>query len=202
MWADTNVDVLGDEIEGRWIQALNALGRTGKKDVAFDVRTSNDAIADYVTKFGHEPVDRERTLTGYWSMEHEVSKSVVKRGRVLHRNPFEILMDSGIGSDTVSRMLFREYATQVKGRRQLEWSRSPDIRRLASIVELSDEDVMDVHDHDAYMLAQLTVNQWNVVVRNQAVSTLLGIANSGKIVEMNEFLEDIGAGSIFVLDPI
>lgn len=203
MFCDEQVETLASELSERWMAILKTVGRDGKRDVACDVRMSNDAIGDYISKFGHRPVDLVATQQRYWSMQSEIAKSTSKKARGDHRNPFEILYDSGaVGIDpdyvTRSRALFREYERETKGRRQLEWSRIPDLRRVCTIVPLSDEDLQLKFDHDSILLAKLTVEQWHIVLRNAAVASLLSIADSGNVSELYEFLEDIGAGHVLV----
>lgn len=189
--ADSNLDVLGDELSYRWIAILKTLGRAGKEGIACDVRVSNDAIVDYIAKFGHEPIDGEFTKKQYWSMEHEVAKASSKRSSK-GRNPFQILLDTQSG-DKSSMALWREYAKVSKGRRQLEWSRIPNLRELFGLYEKSDEEIMDTHDKSSVLLARLTVDEWQAVLRCGAVVTLLQIAAEGSIIELREFLSDIGA---------
>jgi len=195
--ADCNPDKISRDLEDRWLRTLATIGRDGRQGIACDVRVSNDAIADYITKFGHEPVDPEKTKAHYWSMEQELAKSINKKATKGNRNPFEILACTGVTSDTQSRVLFREYATTTKGKRQLEWSRSPNLHRLAGVPEITDQEIMQLHDQDAYLLAKLSMEQWHIVLRNAAVATLIDLAGKGDITDLIVFLEDIGAGNPF-----
>lgn len=198
MLADANMNRLSADLSDRWLRILQTINRSGLTGIACDVRTSNDAIADYLAKWGHQPIDPEATKARYWSMEHELAKATSKRAKGIHRNPFQILHDTSIPSDKQSRALFREYAATTKGKRQLEWSRSPNLHKMAGVTEVTDEEIMQLHDQDAYLLARLSVEQWHIVLRNAAVSTLIDLAGKGDIIELTEFLEDIGAGNPFL----
>lgn len=196
MFVDTDLSKLSDELSQRWLQILKTIGRNGLNGIACDVRVSNDAIADYIAKWGHQPIDEQATKDKYWTMEHELSKATSKKAQGTHRNPFQILYDSGTG-DKRSAALFREYAETTKGKRQLEWSRTPNLKRAYGIVDYTDEEIMDKHDQEAVLLARLTIDQWHAVIRNAGVCTLLQIAGSGSLTELQTFLMDIGAGNPF-----
>jgi hypothetical protein len=196
LFVDADLDKLSADLQERWMGILPTVGRTGIDVMACDVRISNDAVADYISKWGREPVDRDATIERYWSMQREVAKSTSKKANKGGRNPFQILMDTGLQEDKQSRYLFREYISSTKGRRQLEWSRVPDLRSMSGIAAATDEEVMNTHDQEAYMLARLTFEQWQIVLRNAAVGTLLNIASDGNVSELYEFLYDIGAGNV------
>lgn len=76
-----------------------------------------DYAAEYVGKFGREPVE------GHWGASHELTAGHLKRAqRSAHATPWQLLRDAAAG-DVRSGELWREYAHAFQGRRQLFWSR-------------------------------------------------------------------------------
>jgi hypothetical protein len=191
-------DHMATELRQRWIDKLAALGRSAIGSVGCDVRLSNDAIADYIAKWGRDPSDPAKTKSKYWSMEAEVAKASSKAAGGGNLNPFQLLDEIAVANilglaPTVEKSLFEEYARVTKGRRQLEYSRSPSLIREFGVRDRSDEEIMDTHDSNAVLLASLDVEQWQCVLRVSAVGTLLRIAGEGDIKQLYDFLEEIGA---------
>lgn len=126
-----------------------------------DVRPAKYA-ADYVAKFGFAA---------------ELVKTMRKKGREGRRNQWKMLADAAAG-DKRAAWLFREYAGNFKGRRQLFWSRG--LREKLSLdEELTEQQAMDLHDDDAEMLFLVDPDTWAVVLRANARASVLVAAREG-----------------------
>nr|MDQ2887761.1 protein rep [Chloroflexota bacterium] len=83
----------------------------------FQIDRTYGAVADYIAKFGHEPIsDRP------WGIESEITKGHTKRGRVeRHYTPFALLDAIADGHENLVPK-WQEYARVFKGRKQLNYS--------------------------------------------------------------------------------
>lgn len=121
------------EISARWQAKIDTLGYSANLAHGVDVRTAESDIADYVAKWGHEPIDR------HWGADTELAKSNVKRAAIGGLTPFQILgVVAGVQTDTDAAMLllgttdvkalkrrcsalFCEFWYAYKGRARLHW---------------------------------------------------------------------------------
>lgn len=125
-----------------WIEVLIKVGlaeRCQMSDmlkVAFDIQ-NGDYAAEYIAKFGHEPAKATLQRTGNtWGVSHEMTKAHAKVGKRLGgRTPFTLIADF-IEGDEESGELFKDFAKQFKGKRQLFWS--PKLRVALRIVDWSE----------------------------------------------------------------
>ena len=171
---------------------LASNSRTASYARGVDVRTAESDVAEYVAKFGHEPVDMKRP--GKWTIEREMTKAPAKVAKgEKGRSPMQLLADYTAG-DKKAGELFKEYAAAFKGRNQLVWSRG--LRdRLGLGKEETDEEVAKREDEAAHLLAEVTMPQWRVVLANDARGELLEIASSGDRAAVDRFLLSIGCKS-------
>lgn len=79
-------------------------------------------------------------------------------------------------------LLYREYMKAMKGKRQLTWSRTPDIRAAAGLSEEKSEDEIIVGESAGYvLLARLTPCQWSAIVKRDKRGALLDLAAVGDV---------------------
>lgn len=168
-------------LKTRWLELLKKQGRDASWANGVDVRMSDKDIAEYLAKYGEEP---------NWKIEHEMTKTPSKIAKKGGRTAFQLLKDFSEG-DTVSGRLFMQYVVNFKGKSQLHWSKG--LRSLLHMdVELSDKEVATKLENDAILLAQLTRDQWRLVVGNDARAELLNIAARGDIDGLWSFLATLG----------
>lgn len=79
------VSQLSDILKERWLEKLGELGYDATWEHGLDVRTADSAIADYIAKFGHEPLEK------HWAVEHELTKGVFKAVCLEGMTPFDLL---------------------------------------------------------------------------------------------------------------
>jgi hypothetical protein len=155
-------------LKQQWIDVLQAQGYTASFERGVDVQTRDENIRDYISKFGHQPVNV------HWSLEHELTKAVTKKARKGGRTPMQLLADYGAG-DVAAGALWYEYASAFKRRNQLVWSRG--LRKLLNMgKEKSNAELSDDTPDEVRVLAQLTVLQWRGIVRADLRGDLLQMA--------------------------
>ena len=179
-----------DFIFPRWLAALSECDRSASSDRGIDVRTAKSDVALYVAKWGHEPRNPKRPFG--WTIEHELTKSVSRMSRGdKGLTPLDLLQAFLCGDQRAGK-LWQEYACTFKGRHQLQWSRG--LRELLGLGKLeSDQEIAERADQPATLLARLSLYQWQVVLGNDARGELLEVASSGDVVQLQEFLHQIGA---------
>lgn len=146
--------------------------------------SSNDRVADYVAKWGHDP---------RWDVQHELAKANSKRGRGGKSKHYTLadLLWSYI--DTGNRRhgaLWVEFGLAMKGRKQLVWA--PGLREWAGLgVELTDDQVAE--DASDYLVDLAVVDDltWQVVRRQERRAELLAVADSGDRAQVHDWLWDV-----------
>jgi hypothetical protein len=130
-----------------------------------------------------------------WGLESEMTQWHRKRGKIDSRTPFDLLRDVAEHDDPHSGRLFREYSEAFHGRHQLQFSRG--LKARYQISEVSDEELVQRHDEDAFLLGSLDHDQWRTVCRVEARGVLLEVAASGgweAVLRMLADLERLLAG--------
>jgi hypothetical protein len=176
------------DLGGRWASAVATVAdRLGLglqvNGHGFALTTDWATISDYVTKVGDE---------SDWTMAHEVTKQVVKRGRKGSRTATDLL-DSMLLGDELAGDLWREFARATFRQKQLEWS--PGGRALLGLgVEKSDEELAAEVSDQAVLMAMLTVPEWRVILGNDLRAELLAVAGRGDRDEVLRWLAEVLAG--------
>lgn len=180
---------VGDSLKKKWGVVLGRYERTCTYLHGVDFRTADSDVVDYISKFGHEPVDFKRP--GRWSMEHELTKGAVKRGRGDRgRGPLQLLCDYLVGDQEAGR-LWVIFQKAFKGKRQLVWSRG--LRELLGVgQEETDLQIAKREDEAASLLALLSLEQWRMVLGNDIRGELLEVASSGDYETLRAFLAGFG----------
>jgi len=146
------VGKLQNAIFGHWRNALKRSGKTASSTYGVDVRSAESDIANYIAKYGHEPIESA------WDITHELTKLPVKRAGGDSRTPLELLAQFAEG-DTKSGNLWIEYARTFKGTKQLVWS--TDIRkRLKLETEKNDQEVSEEIPQEFMPFVEITRRDW------------------------------------------
>lgn len=93
-WIDEFESKLGD----KWLIELQRRGYDATKYRGVQVDTADSKIADYIAKYGHEPLDL------VWGAEHEIAKAPIKRAHKDGLTPFELLGAAGGDKAALERM--------------------------------------------------------------------------------------------------
>ena len=120
---------------------------------------------------GAEHVQAYLAKHGSWSIEQEMTKSHIKRGRDSNMTPFDLLRDVLKNDDDYSKALFREYASAFKGKRQLHWSRG--LKDRFGITDKTDEELAKEKVELADLLGILSPEEWRHILHNDKRAQLL-----------------------------
>lgn len=162
----------------RYENKLALVGRYAHPIHGVDVRVGDTYVADYISKYGHEPPPA-------WSLAAEVSKSFSKTAKADgHYTPFQLLDFE----DT--KNLFVEYAMTMKKYNQLRWSNKLR-KKLGLGAEISDEELAAMQDDDATLFAQLTIEQWKKIIKKEVRGHILEVASLGDVELFQTYLEHL-----------
>ena len=169
----------------QWRRSVEYEGLTINEH-GFKLNRTYGGVADYVAKFGREP------MKAPWSAATELTKGHLKHGHSEeHLTPFAMLELIAQGCDEL-KPIFREYARCFKGKHQLVWSSGLRALLLDDIGEKLDIELAQEPEEEV-LLGQLSQDQWKVVLANDARGKLLEIARMGDWKHVEAFLIDIGA---------
>lgn len=184
--SDVSLERYERTIRRTWRQAAAHEGLTMNQH-GFKLDRTFGAVADYVAKYGHEP------LGVPWGVEAEMAKGHLKRGRgmIEHLTAFGLLLRIYDGQTSLIPV-FKEYATYFKGKHQLHWSSGLRKLLLGTDEEPTDEELAEATREDAELLGLLTREQWRVVLANDARGDVLEVARSGDWEQVKAFLVGIG----------
>lgn len=170
-------------LKERWIYLLQKQGRDASWANGVDVRMSDEAISQYLAKYGQEP---------QWKIEHEMTKAPAKIAKNGGRTAFQLLKDYFNG-DELSGRLFMQYAANFKGKSQLHWSKG--LRSLLSLEkEKTDEELANSKELDSILWAQVTRKQWLYIVNNDARAEFINLAAAGDVVAFWSFVDELTGG--------
>jgi hypothetical protein len=164
----------------RW--AAIVLKMTGKavnlaKGFGFERACSIQAAGDYVAK---------------WGVDSEIAKAHVKVSRKGGRSPWQLLADASEG-DHRARMVFREYASAMKGARHLTWARG--LRELYLIEpEKTDEELarMDAPFNGDAQIIEFRRGIWFEIRKAGHLPEILSAAEDAGKPGILKFLRGVG----------
>ena len=112
-----------------------------------------------------------------WGLEDEMTKGHTKKA--LHgETPFDFLRSFlADGEDKQAAALFREFAETFKGKRQLHWSRG--LKARFAVEEASDEQLAAKIEDRAFLLGQISLEQWRDVLAVDGRGQVLQLAAVG-----------------------
>jgi len=163
-----------------WKKALNHRNYGADYTHGLDVTTAKDTVADYIAKWGKEPINPE------WSVSSEITKQPVKQARKGGKTPTAILFDYGEGVQGMGK-LWREYAYAMKGRNQLVWSRGMR-DKLGIGKEKTDGEIAADVPADSILLASLNRDQWKIILKGDFRSDVLFHAANDDEATFNQWL--------------
>ena len=155
---ETNLKQMQKRMYKLWNAACKKFGLSTTESYGIDLQ-------------GAEHVQAYLSKHGSWSIEQEMTKSHIKRGRESNMTPFDLLRDVLENDDDYSKALFREYASAFKGKRQLHWSRG--LKDYFGVTDKTDEELAKEKVEQADLLGLLTSDQWRKVIRSEQRAQLL-----------------------------
>lgn len=171
-----------------WRDCVTEAGGSSKWEYACALTVSDNSIAEYITKWGHEPETKTLERLSRWSKAQEMTRVVSKHGQGEHLTPFDFLqayMSDNTSGAAYWGHLYRKYATATWGQRQLTWSRGlrEDISNL--------DDTEQVERIDGYaLLAIISANDWRAIIDRDERGTILDCAARGDVAMMRDIIRD------------
>lgn len=171
---------LQTQVGTRWLEMLDREGLTGSNRRAIDVRTADDQIAEYISKFGRMPHD--------WSMQadpYEIAYSTAKTPKNGNFGVLDILFAAADNQRYAN--LFKEYYSATKGKSQLHWAKGLK----------SDLDVQVIRDALAaegietetdILLAEIDLELWRYISRMGFIGQVMTYANTGDATKLSTLL--------------
>lgn len=156
---------------------------------AVDVKGWCDA-SDYLAK-----QDDSR----HWGVDREVAKASTKAGKAKGKHPFGLLAQASVG-DKQSGARFIEYASVMRGKRQLFWSAG--LKGKVGLGEVTDEELADQQRDAADLLGMLDLNDWRLIRdAGQRAAVLDAAESNGGWAAVLHLVRSIKAKLVPVLDP-
>lgn len=157
-----------------WVRCLFKHGLANALDMkgierSLDVRDGSKA-GEYICKFGSDgesKLVKDGSKSVHWDMADEATKAHIKTGRKGSVTPFDMLRISSSTVDDKERIhyrtLFREYASCMKGKSQIRWSRG--LRDFYNVGEqLTDQEIVDLQEERATLKAVITKTEWSQLI--------------------------------------
>lgn len=143
-------------------------------------------LAEYVSKVGKEEPK--------WTLELEMTKGHIKRGKIEGMTPFDLLRAFRDTGDCDHANRFIEYSRAFKGKRQLTWSRG--LRDLLALdEELTDEQLAEAHEDDAELFALVDLDAWTIIRKKNLRGQLIEVCGQG-IEALQNFIVNIKKGTV------
>jgi hypothetical protein len=158
---NVSLDYIKYKLTEMWQNALNKFGLTGSEKYRLHLQKAENAN-DYVSK---------------WSLEQELTKSHIKKGKKESLTPFDFLREYLNTEDNHYLVLFKDYAEALKGKRQLQWSKGLKERFL--IVDKSDEQVAVEHKELADLLGTIPYDIWKYIIKAEGRAKFLDLTEKG-----------------------
>jgi hypothetical protein len=111
-----------------------------------------------------------------WGLESEMTKGHIKKSND-GETPFDLLRAYLADCDKQAGALFVQFAEAFRGKRQLHWSTG--LKKRFQIGEMTDEELANKQDDKAILLGSITLNQWRYILKNEARSLVLELAEQG-----------------------
>ena len=145
-----------EALRSRWLRSLELVGLDGHGPAALHVGGARRA-GSYLAKFGLDEASQGEGGSG-WGIGDELTRGGSKAGQ--GRHPFRLLADA-IDGDKAAGRRFVEYATALKGRRQLVWS--PGLKERVGLDELDDDAAAEGEAGEVQEVALIGADDWRDV---------------------------------------
>ena len=180
-WERTVSRKLGRQINGHGLTLQLVGGGSDQGGTDEDARQ----LSKYVVKGLEDSI---------WGVPQEMTGGHIKKGRMGGRTPFALLHDYATQDDKQAGALFVEFVKAFHGRRQLSWSKGLRSKLLGTELEVSDQELAEMHTEESTLLGTLTLEQWRRVLvapRKDTRGLLLEVAAAGGWPAVETFLETL-----------
>lgn len=183
-----SADSVRDLLSSRYTEILKGkkLKRYASAEHGVKVQIGDAHVGDYVAKFGS---DKEST----WGLAAEMTKGAVKSAGLKHGEhytPFQLLDASKMGDKQAGKM-FQEYAQAFKGKHQIG-GLSQQRKRLGLSQAMSDEEIAEAGQVDAFRMLGLIDQQWAKIRRGGMRGMLLEVVRDADYETVSKYLHQRG----------
>jgi hypothetical protein len=183
-----------DDIRSMWSEHVDSAGGDTDWRYACHLTVAEQTIASYIAKWGHEPSEDSLPQLSRWGKAQEMTRGSMKDADNGRFTPFELLEEYLICQNPGPAYwgnLYRQYAKAMKGKRQLTWSRTPDLRKAAGLRdEKTEAEVVEGEEAGYVLLAQLTEEQWGAVLWSGMRGVILDCCARGDTEMATRVIED------------
>lgn len=148
-----------------WKAACAKFGLKTTMEYGLDLQNGGEA-ENYLAKHGQ----------GKWSLDQELTKAHIKKGKLESLTPFDFLRKYQETENERYLHLFKEYALAFKGKRQLQWSQG--LKKEFVIVEKSDEELAKEKTENADILGYLDWDQWKLILNKNSRAEFLNVCET------------------------
>lgn len=141
-----------------WEKACNKVGLKTSFEYGLDLQSAEEA-------------ERYMSKHGTWSLEQELSKSHIKKGKLGSLTPFDFLRMYLKTEEEKYIHLYREYATYFKGKRQVQWS--PGLKKRFVLEDKTDEELAEEKIEEADLLGLVGYDNWKLILKYELRTILL-----------------------------
>lgn len=160
---DCNIESEKDFLSKKWFNACKKAGFDIPDESAFNAH-SVDVMDDC-----HASQYLAKTGLGSWGADKEMARGASKSGH--GKTAFDLLRSD----DEQDNLLYVEHARALRGVRQIVWSRG--LKSLVGVSDKSDEELNEQDEQDnSDLIASIVLKDWRIVLREQARSEILEIA--------------------------
>lgn len=187
---DVSADNMRAELSLLWQTALLQAGGYANDENGTTLKNRTYTIAEYVAKFGHDPVETEGRET--WGIDRELTKAISKVGRSAESlTPQQILICSQGDRASEAGKLYQEFAEATRNQKQL--TISAKAKQMLQI-NLPDSEVAicESADESEILLARLSRQQWKMVLHPIDLRPdVIAIASTGNAESLDRFLSSL-----------
>jgi hypothetical protein len=170
-----------NRIKSSWGRAVEANGGSWNSQ-AMHMTTTDESVAGYIAKWGHEPLEETRERLSNWGHAAELTRGGMKQGKRGSLTPFDML-ELFLTDETRRPLwaaLLKEYGDTMVGQRQITWSRNPDMRKEAGVKkDLADNEIVEGIDAGYYLLATIEPDEWVAILWAKCQGVILDCAARG-----------------------
>ena len=174
------------ELTDRYLYLVEKAGGSALRGLGVDVRRAEkniDIVSEYIAKFDRMPE------SPYWGVESELTKGYVKKTKAGGMTFWELLKCAAMGEkEAIS--LVREYATALRGKSSLRYSRG--LKERLKVAPATDKELSDQPEKDGVQIAILVKDIWRQVCAKRLRGQLLEAAGTGLIGDILKFLVENG----------
>lgn len=141
--SEAEIKALRDEIAELYLAELRRVGADADFEIAVDVKRGNDYVAEYVSKFGHEP--KVKSFGVSYEMSNYSGKT--KGAEFGHYTMMQLVDLAGDGNEDAGKA-FLDYALAFRGRWMLQWSNGLRAKLDMPTKEKTDKEKAQMSDEE------------------------------------------------------